>query len=541
MNIKDNVDCHLCKALVIDPKNCKECCFMFCKSCLIENSQCPKCLHPVCEPTGSNILNLDKIILRCKFDCDVPLSQAISHLNNCPKLKMDIDCWNCNNRTFSKSMIISEELKNEVLNINISNQDNNFENEHVKIDKKDNKGLYIQLINLQDNRMLIEDQLHEIKIKLKLKEFINDKIKKLEIELIKGESIDLLRRKFEEKSLELKALTDKIQKINTVNKENFNEIELNLISDVIEKNELNLNHKLDEINQKSNESLIKFKEQTIDTEKQINNLIKLNETDIICEKKGNLMIRDLLSETWKSQKSLCNEKLELALSIKLLNENLLSFSEIYNDNYISIYDISLEKEIVKITETDGFMKFLKLNETQILSLNFKNKFKIWDFLSGDCIKTFDAIKGDNINCLIEVGENLIATGGKLIMIWNIQYEKCIHIIIPPLIIEFLENLNTKKIAGGSSVSKSIRIWNKAYGTNITLDGHVSKVKCIAKVNETHLASGSEDLTIKIWDFNSGICIKTLTGHTGSINKIIRLNDSQLASASADKTIKVWDI
>lgn len=60
-----------------------------------------------------------------------------------------------------------------------------------------------------------------------------------------------------------------------------------------------------------------------------------------------------------------------------------------------------------------------------------------------------------------------------------------------------------------------------------------------------LVSGSGDKNIKVWNnekkYNNA-CIKTLTGHTGFIWSLIILSDdTTVVSASLDKYIKIWDI
>ena len=67
------------------------------------------------------------------------------------------------------------------------------------------------------------------------------------------------------------------------------------------------------------------------------------------------------------------------------------------------------------------------------------------------------------------------------------------------------------------------------------------VKNLIVINNSLIASGSEDKSVKVWDLNSGVCVKTFTGHKSFVYAIIRLNDSQIASGSKDKSIKVWTI
>ena len=69
--------------------------------------------------------------------------------------------------------------------------------------------------------------------------------------------------------------------------------------------------------------------------------------------------------------------------------------------------------------------------------------------------------------------------------------------------------------------------------------HTDWIKCLVVLPNVHLASGSEDATIKIWDTNTGKQIKTLEGHTYGINSLAVLPNGYLASGSEDTTIKIW--
>ena len=73
----------------------------------------------------------------------------------------------------------------------------------------------------------------------------------------------------------------------------------------------------------------------------------------------------------------------------------------------------------------------------------------------------------------------------------------------------------------------------------TLNGHTASVFCLIKLNENQLASGSDDKSIRIWDFRSGNCLKSLTGHTDHVFCLVKLNENQIASGSNDNSIKIW--
>ncbi len=78
----------------------------------------------------------------------------------------------------------------------------------------------------------------------------------------------------------------------------------------------------------------------------------------------------------------------------------------------------------------------------------------------------------------------------------------------------------------------------------TLQGHSSEVTTVAiHPIYTIAASGSEDGTIKLWDYESGSYLRTLRGHTNAITSVdySPKNGYYLVSSSCDLSIKLWDV
>jgi WD40 repeat protein len=77
------------------------------------------------------------------------------------------------------------------------------------------------------------------------------------------------------------------------------------------------------------------------------------------------------------------------------------------------------------------------------------------------------------------------------------------------------------------------------GKSKVLEGHRSWVKSVY-VQDNLIISGSGDKTIRIWDINTGKCLKTLEGHYGWVKSVFA-KDNLVISGSNDNTIRIWDI
>ena len=74
-----------------------------------------------------------------------------------------------------------------------------------------------------------------------------------------------------------------------------------------------------------------------------------------------------------------------------------------------------------------------------------------------------------------------------------------------------------------------------------MEGHSDYVLSVAySPDGTKIISGSGDETVKIWDANTGQCLKTLEGHSDDVESVAYSPDgTKIISGSLDNTIKIW--
>ena len=77
----------------------------------------------------------------------------------------------------------------------------------------------------------------------------------------------------------------------------------------------------------------------------------------------------------------------------------------------------------------------------------------------------------------------------------------------------------------------------------SLEGHTSRITCIEMIKDRlHIASGSRDTTIRIWNAKTGKCINILKGHSRSISCLAAMSDNiRLISSALEENIKIWNI
>lgn len=97
----------------------------------------------------------------------------------------------------------------------------------------------------------------------------------------------------------------------------------------------------------------------------------------------------------------------------------------------------------------------------------------------------------------------------------------------------------------ASLDRSIKIWGISGGTNahFSLNGHQRGVNCLdyAQSGEKpYMVSGSDDKTVRVWDYQTKQCVHVLEGHTANVSCVVfHPSLPIILTGSEDGICKIW--
>lgn len=118
------------------------------------------------------------------------------------------------------------------------------------------------------------------------------------------------------------------------------------------------------------------------------------------------------------------------------------------------------------------------------------------------------------------------------LLWrNICIQKGIEV---PAQVDLKKDARTNYMQG----YRRVQNWSRGKYKATPLAGHKEIVWSVL-FDGDRIVSGSEDMSIKIWEAESGMCLNTLKGHKNGVICLSNWGD-RVVSGSADGTIRVWD-
>ena len=183
-----------------------------------------------------------------------------------------------------------------------------------------------------------------------------------------------------------------------------------------------------------------------------------------------------------------------------------------DDMRLRVYNYNTMEKVKEWEAHTDYIRFIEIhsNRPYILSSSDDMSIKLWDWEKDfDCIQVFEG-------------------HGHYVMMIKI-------------------NPRDTNTFASASLDKTIKVWGLTANTpHFSLDGagsHEKGVNCIDYYpggDKPYLLSGSDDRTVKIWDYQTKACLQTLEGHLHNISSVCfhpRL--PMIISASEDGTVRLW--
>ena len=224
-------------------------------------------------------------------------------------------------------------------------------------------------------------------------------------------------------------------------------------------------------------------------------------------------------------KKLYEKEQECKLNIaKLVKLNLNDLKQ----NHLKKWKQKLRQAILNQDELNDLLSNLN-KYTDTIKLNFKcYKEKL---LQNESIEFEKLEKSSLFGQLVIKVNGLSKDFGDLINIYN-EHVKCINSI--------QVDVGSNKLISASD-DKTIKIWNLETGECLkTLNDHKNYVNCILIISNNRFMSGSEDKTIKIWDLNTYECLNTLENDS-KVSSLCLISESQVACSCLGGSIHIWDL
>ncbi|KAK3823221.1 MAG: WD40-repeat-containing domain protein [Benniella sp.] len=170
---------------------------------------------------------------------------------------------------------------------------------------------------------------------------------------------------------------------------------------------------------------------------------------------------------------------------------------------------------------------------------------IWDAITGDRCQT---LRGHlaKVLCVIYSpnGNQIASSSDNTIMLWDLNTENYIHTLSDHIgkVWDIKYSPQGDHVASAGN-DMTVRIWDVETGVcRHVLSGHGGVHSIAYSPKGDRLASGSMDATIRLWDVETGLCRQTLSGHSNSVLSVVYSpNGDQIASGGGDHTVRLWDV
>ena len=174
--------------------------------------------------------------------------------------------------------------------------------------------------------------------------------------------------------------------------------------------------------------------------------------------------------------------------------------------------------------------------------------RMWDLDKGQCLHVFETpIQFLGLAEVIVDDTRAFSWGSDYnFYLWNVKTGKRRRVLEnqPGCHVSSVVVLRGGKQVLLALIDHTLRLWDLETGRCLRiLKGHTDSVEAAAVFDDGKQAlSGASDKTIRLWDLETGQCRRVLTGHTNRVTSVVALDgDRRALSGSWDHTLRLWNL
>jgi WD40 repeat protein len=232
------------------------------------------------------------------------------------------------------------------------------------------------------------------------------------------------------------------------------------------------------------------------------------------------------------------------------------------DYKVRVWQVNGYKEVLTCEGHSNWVCAVAFSPDGLLvaSGSFDKTIKLWNLATGQCLKTLSGHGGWVWAIAFSPDGNTLASGANdhTIKLWDVASSRCLKTLEghESSVSSLAYRPNGKTLAS-SSADNTVRLWDLSTGnTTELLQGRTNRVRSLAfSPDGIFLATGGIDCTVDIWQVDTGECLRSLKGHLKSLVCVAfapthfdapeysgeHAPFPLLATGSQDSTIRLWNI
>lgn len=224
-----------------------------------------------------------------------------------------------------------------------------------------------------------------------------------------------------------------------------------------------------------------------------------------------------------SSPEVCNKRQNLGSDVEAEPPKRRLWKDVYKDRFKVGTNWKYGRYSTKILKghTNGVM-CLQFDDRILMTGSYDKTVKIWDLETGNEIRTLTGHTA-GIRCLHFDDVRLI-TGSQdnTIKVWNWRTGECIRTLTGHQGSIIGIHMADKLLASGSA-DHTIMIHDFGTYQRHVLRGHTDWVNSVKiDLASRTLFSASDDCTVKLWDLDQHVCLRTFEGHVGQVQQVLPL-------------------